>query len=463
MGKLPAGVADDGFAVVVDIGKTLSKVSLWTRDGRLLDRQSRLNSPRTDNNYRALDIDGIGGWLLDSLTRYAGQPVESIIAVAHGAAFVALADGALAFPPPDYEHPVPDLAGYRAGRDGFDISGSPALPGGLNLGAQLHWMEALHGELFRRATLLPFAQYWAWFLSGEARSEATSLGCHSDLWAHGEGHWSPLAVRRGWSAQFAPLARAGDALGRLRPEIVAATGLPASVRVHCGLHDSNAALHAACGFDELGQREATVLSTGTWFVAMRTPGGRAAHRVLDASRDCLVNVDILGRPLPSARFMGGREIELLGARIDRPGTEGVAEVLRHGTLILPGFVHGSGPFPSAHGRWLREAETAAERDAAVAIYAALMADVSLDLIGSGERLLVEGRFAGSEIFVRALAALRPDTQVFVSSEGIDASFGALRAIVPDVKPAGTLQRVPPLSADICRLRDEWRATALEPA
>ena len=34
-------------------------------------------------------------------------------------------------------------------------------------------------------------------------------------------------------------------------------------------------------------------------------GGRAV--TLDADRDVLVNVNALGGPVPSARFMGGRE------------------------------------------------------------------------------------------------------------------------------------------------------------
>jgi hypothetical protein len=34
---------------------------------------------------------------------------------------------------------------------------------------------------------------------------------------------------------------------------------------------------------------------------------------LDPARDVLVNVNALGQPVPSARFMGGREYELIRA------------------------------------------------------------------------------------------------------------------------------------------------------
>lgn len=404
-----------------------------------------------------LDAEGIAGWLVDALAHYAGHPVEAIIPVAHGAGVAAVADGALAFAPLDYEHTIPEaaMAAYRAQRDAFALTGSPALPDGLNIGSQLHLLEQLHGDDFRRATLLPWAQYWAWFLSGEARSEVTSLGCHSDLWAPAKGDFSPMAERRGWAAQFAPMTQAGEVIGTLRADLAAQTGLPATARVHAGLHDSNAALLAARGFAEIAGQEATVLSTGTWFIAMRTAAEPVDPAALPEARDCLVNVDAFGQPVPSARFMGGREIELLGERIDHPGTASAADVLYSGAMVLPGQVPGSGPFPTSTGRWINRPEDRTERAAAVALYAALMADVSLSLIGAKGVLLIEGRFAASEIFTRALAALRPATRVYTASGEADVSFGALRLLLPELAPPGALKLVAPIEADLAAYRAEW--------
>ena len=146
------------------------------------------------------------------------------------------------------------------------------MPDGLNLGAQLFWLDRLHPDAMASATLVPWAQYWAWFLSGVAVSEVSSLGCHTDLWAPGVGAFSPLAQRLGWAARFAPLVSAGDGVGTLRPELAAPTGLLPAIRIHAGLHDSAAALHAARGFAEIAGHEATVLSTGTWFIGMRLSG-----------------------------------------------------------------------------------------------------------------------------------------------------------------------------------------------
>jgi sugar (pentulose or hexulose) kinase len=443
----------EGTIIVADFGKTHAKLSLWSRDGHCVRRETRANAGLPARPYAALDVAGITDWLLKALNSFADHPVEAIIPVSHGAAVAGVRDGALAFPPMDYEWPIPSgvLEDYAAQRDSFAITGSPAFPMGLNFGAQLYYLEtrsALDG-----VTLLPYAQYWAWLLSGVAVSEVTSLGCHSDLWCPTERNYSPMARRRGWAAQFAPLAKAGDVIGTLRPDLAAQTGLSPDVRIHAGLHDSNAALVAARGFVEIAEKEATVLSTGTWFVAMWS-AGQACHPLPEA-RDCLINVDVNGDPVPSARFMGGREIEVLGERIDRPGIDGVAEVLSSGAMVLPNQTLGSGPFPTAQGRWINAPENADIRSAAVALYAALMADVSLGLIGARETLLIEGRFAASETFTRALATLRPDITVYTAKAEADVSFGALRMINPDLKPQGSLTKIQPLPLDLSDYKQQW--------
>ncbi|XHS00525.1 carbohydrate kinase [Sphingomonas sp. DBB INV C78] len=453
---------------MVDIGKTLSKVTLWSPDGRLLDRQVRANAPVVVDGLRRLDAARIGSWILETLARHAHSGVEAIIPVGHGAGVAALVDDALAFLPLDYEQDVPEdvMRAYRAERDAFALIGSPALPGGLNIGTQLYWLERLYPDVMGKATLVPWAQYWAWFLSGGAASEVTSLGCHSDLWLPDAGRFSPMAERFGWAGRFAPLARAGDAAGTLRPDIAVATGLAPSVRVLVGLHDSNAALLAARGFPEVGAEEATVLSTGTWFIAMRLADSASTRPVLAEDRDCLVNVDAHGSPLPSARFMGGREIESVikidTRRVDiapdqPPLLATVPALLAAHSMLLPTLAPGCGPFPRARNGWLHEPVDWFARRAAACLYAALVTDAALDLIGSRERLLVEGRFAEAQVFVRALAALRPDTAVYTANAHNDVSFGALRLIEPGLRPQGKLVRAEPLEGDLESYRRSWRA------
>lgn len=456
----------DGFAIIVDIGKTLAKVSLWSREGEMLDRETRPNEVIEVDGIRRLDTAGIESLVFASLAKFADHPVEYIVPVAHGAGVAVLQDGSLAVPPIDYEQELPQTVqeGYAKIRAPFIETGSPKLPAGLNFGAQLFWLDSLYPGLASQSTLVPWAQYWTWFLTGKACTEVTSMGCHSDLWAPASGAFSSLAKQQGWADRFAPLALAADVVGTIRPELAEKLGLSQGVKVLAGLHDSNAALHAARGFDEIAESEATILSTGTWFIAMRLAQQATKLSDLPEARDCLVNVDALGNPVPSARFMGGREIETLiqidtrqvDIKPDQPHLlAAVRGILDNGAMVLPTLAPGNGPFPHAEGGWINRPEDWFARRAGACLYAALVTDTALDLIGSQDCLLVEGRFAEAEVFVRALAALRPNTAVYVANAHNDVSYGALRLINPDLRPKGGLNRVAPLEHDLSAYRQAW--------
>lgn len=443
---------------------------MWSRNGRLLDRQTHSNEARTVDGIRRLDTTGIGEWLVEAIARYRGHPVDTLIPTGHGAGVAAIVDGALAFAPLDYEQTIPAdiMTAYRAERDPFAITGSPALPDGLNMGSQLFWLDRLYPEAMASATLVPWAQYWAWFLTGIAKSEMTSLACHTDLWFPGENRFSPMAKRLGWAERFAPLAHAADPIGRVKPDIAAVAGLPAAAKVLAGIHDSNAALLSASASKEIARREATILSTGTWFIAMRLAEDGSSTGALSEHRDGLINVDANGRCIPSARFMGGREIEVaLGSDADRIDIaddqaaliSAAAGVVAEGAMLLPTFANGCGPFPDGQSRWIEQPADRQARRAAVALYAALVTDASLDLVGTSERLVIEGRFANCDLFVRALASLRPGTDVFAAGEENDVSFGALRLINPHLTPAGQLKAVEPLGFDLTFYRAIWRVEA----
>lgn len=459
------------LTVVLDVGKTATKATLWSPDGDCVARQVRANRRIETGAYPSLDVEGIETWLAAVLSEFSGLGrIGSIVPVAHGAAAAIVRDGQLAAPPLDYEFEPPEAvrADYLNDRDAFAVNGSPAMGMSLNLGLQLYYLERLIPDLMTgNATIVPWAQYWAWRLCGVAACEISSLGSHTDLWSPGNGRPSPMAVRLGWAKRLAPMRHAAAAIGTLSPEWVGRTGLPAGVRVHAGVHDSNAALNAARAYPEMSGRDATVVSTGTWFVAMRSPGPEAdLVSVLRTSpAGCLINVDPAGEPVPTALFMGGREIEILSGgqanRLDDPAYQGeiaggVGACLDAGAMVLPTMVHGTGPFPDQLGGWVDRPRDQAQASAAVALYAALVADHALDLIGARDRLLVEGRFAGVQTFVSALATLRPGTRVFSSLSEGDVSFGTFRLLRPGVAPTRALGGASKLGIDLNGYRGLWR-------
>ena len=277
--------------------------------GEVLAQRSRACAVLPGPPYPQLDLDGIWRWAVAALRELAAMaPIRCIVPVAHGAAAVLMGGEAPVLPALDYEHPAPDAcAGELAALlDPFALTGSPILPLGMCLGAQLHWQERSFPDAFARASdLLLLPQYWAWRLSGVRATEVTSLGAHTHLWRPAEGAFSGLVERRGWARLFSPMRRAWETLGPVKPEVAAATGLPRDCRVVAGIHDSNASY-----LPHLVARAApfTVLSTGTWVIAMAA--GAGIDR-LDPAADMLANVDAHGQPVPTARFMGGREVELV--------------------------------------------------------------------------------------------------------------------------------------------------------
>jgi len=137
-------------------------------------------------------------------------------------------------------------------------------------------------------------------------------------------------------------------------------------------------------------------------------------------------------------------------------------VLASGAMHLPTLAPGCGPFPDHAGRWINAPHDWYERRAAACLYAALVADTALGLVGARGTLLVEGRFAHAQVLVRAIASLRPDLAVYVAHADTDVSFGALRLVDPALAPPGGLSRVMPLDHDLEPYRMAWTAAVLTP-
>lgn len=462
---------DDRLTVVLDIGKTVAKASLWDAAGAMIAWQSRANEIIVTDHYRALDTGGIESWFAGVLSGFAAiGRIGAIVPVAHGAAAAIIGANGLAAPVMDYETEIPpDIrAAYLRERDPDRETGSPAMDLGLNLGLQLYYQQSRLPRLFESdSTILPWAQYWAYRLSGVAVSEVSSFGAHTDLWNPARNAPSEMAVRMGWAKSFAPFRKAGDRIGPISAEWADRCNLPGDIDIYAGIHDSNAALHAARANPEIAARGATILSTGTWFVSMRSlaPGQAFDIGKLPFDRGCLVNIDPEGRPVPTALFMGGRELDLLNAggghRIDAEGDqpaliEAARSCIASDVMILPTQTEGIGPFADHKGIWVNRPAEPVKVTAAMALYVALVADAALDLIGSENILIVDGRFGNAAVFTGALASLRGPTEVYTSSAEHDVSRGALRLVRPELNDAGQLRRVTALTTELSRYRDQWR-------
>jgi len=423
---------------VVDIGKTSAKVLALDRAGGVRQRHTCASRASAAAPYPHIDVEPMFRWVLDALGEVAAHdPIDTIVCTAHGAAAALIADGRLALPVLDYEAlPPRDIdRDYDRVAPRFAETLSPRLPAGLNLGRQLFWQQtAFPAEFARVQAILTYPQYWAWRLCGVPASEVSALGAHTDLWDPRGRQFSSLARERGWGRLFAPLRAAWELLGTLRPEVAQAIGVPATCRVLCGVHDSNAAL-LRCVAASISGTAMAVVSTGTWFICFR-PGGDLDR--LDGARDMLANVAPDGTPLACARFMGGRECEAIasGGDLGAADATDLARLIASGAMALPSFVDLGGPFPGRRGAVIGGAGLAVGERAALAIlYAALVTDLCLDLLDAPADLAVLGPFAGNGLYPGILAALKPERRVLVDTAVDATAIGAGWLAVRGSNPA----------------------------
>jgi len=445
---------------VLDVGKTNVKLVLF--EGTATLWQSAMpNRVLPGPPYPHADVEAIWRFFLAGLAEAARlHAIDDIAVTSHGATLALVGEEGLALPVMDYEFAgVDDIeADYAPFRPPFAETLSPPISAGLNAGRQVFYQEARHPADFARVRhILPYAQYFAWRLTGVARGEVTGLGCHSDLWAIPGQRLSSLAARRGWERLFPPMVPAYAVIGPPTPAVLAETGLPPTVRVRAGIHDSNGSLlpHLLAIDPPF-----TVVSTGTWVVILALGASTAR---LDPALDMLAYADVEGRGVPAAKFMGGREFAAI-LQDGRPnGDENdLAAVMTAGVLALPSFAPNGGPFPGRPAEILGTLpEGEGMRSALASLYGALVTDYLLEALGASRGpLVIEGSFAVNRCYCAVLAALRPGQAVLTGADGGGTAYGAsLLASWPQRpdRPPMT-PTAPRVDAEaVLRYRSLWRA------
>lgn len=416
------------YTFIFDIGKTNVKGFVLDHTGQSVWSSSTRNIPQTDGDYPSFDVDNTWSWLQDTLKRAAASfSITAINVSTHGACAVLLDEkGELLLPVMDYE--VESLecddANYSSIRPSYEETQSPSLSGGLNLGRQLWWLQQNYSERFSALKqILFYPQYWVWKLTGKAVAETTSLGCHTDLWQPNEALYSSLADNLNIREALPPIVSCIEAVGPVKSELAKTLGLPDDCMVYPGVHDSNSGLARYLASDL--EAPFNVISTGTWVVSMAVGGDSAT---LKDELDMLANVDVRGEPVPCARFMGGREFELLCeltkvADDEEITREAIEDIIRSNVFALPPFDEGSGPFrysnekgqiigPVRHGKTL------------ATLYLLMMIDYELELLASEGEILFGSASQKNPLLCQMLAQLRPNQAVLLSNDTTSTVKGA---------------------------------------
>jgi sugar (pentulose or hexulose) kinase len=441
---------------IFDLGKTNSKLFVISGTGAVLSEARTSPVWRDEGDLRVLDDETLFNWMRHSLgDAVTTHGVDRIMFSGHGCTFALVQGDRLLHPVLDYEQEPPAAFADRIDRLVPDYSEtfSPRLPLGFNFGRHILWLAERSPQLLAHCdAILCYPQFWSWKFSGSKVSEVSYLGCHSHLWAPISDDFSSLVDGQGWRSKMPDFARAGEEVGTHHLEL--ADGSTVALAVHNGVHDSNSALYY---YRSLGFSDFTLVSTGTWVVIFNPSSPLGA---LDRERDMLANVTVDHNPVATIRFMGGREYDVAsGGWKQGVSADAVLAVIEKKAFALPSFAAG-GPIPGRAGRFIGPELQGEERAAAALLYVALMTDLSLELIGSTNPIVIDGGLVKTGFYAAVLAALRPDQTVYSSSNAEGSAFGAAALVFEQFgespfKNACTVSS-PARIAGLEAYRDLWR-------
>lgn len=421
---------------IFDVGKTNKKLFLFDEQYRIVWEQSTNCEPTMDEDGEPCeDVVGLTEWIRSSLARIAALPDLTIRAVnfsAYGASLVYIGDkGEPVAPLYNYLKPYPEQLKKQfydtyGGEITFSmLTASPVL-GSLNSGMQLYRVREEKPELFGRIRYaLHLPQYLSFLLTGEACSDITSIGCHTNLWNYSQQHYHEWVYREGIVDKLAPIL----------PSTTVLPAKPWGVS-GIGLHDSSAAL---IPYLESFREPFVLISTGTWCITMN-PFNDSPLTVAELQRDCLCYLSYQGRPVKASRLFAGYEHEQQVKRLaeqfhvtpERAGT--VAFDPEYMALLRSGGRTEPVSFEQAYHRLMMD------------IMERQVASVQLVLHDTGvRRIFVDGGFGKNQVYMHLLAEAFPETEVFAASIPQATAIGAALAIHKDWNSR-------PLPGDIIELK-----------
>jgi sugar (pentulose or hexulose) kinase len=443
---------------VLDIGKTNVKCVVFDAKGQtLFERQTR-NDVLLGPPYPHFDVERIWNFFGAALHEACkSHQIEVVVPTTHGASGVLVNEAGLALPIMDYEFAgIEDVsARYDALRDPFSKTFSPSLKNGLNLGRQFAYAAWKFPDAYAKAThILTYPQYWGWRLTGVLATDICSLGTHTDLWFPLEARTSDLAEKLGVASRLAPLRDPWATLGTIQPQVAKAFDIPSTIKVLCGIHDSNASLLPYLG---AVKSPFTLLSTGTWVITMAVGHSLAT---LNGGADMLSNIDACGRPIACANFMGGREYGVIAGDCAMPPAHtAIGMLIDTQVFALPCFTTGSGPYATRKSE-IRGVFAPDQRTSLATLYAAMMCVNRLDDLNVTQGdILVDGNFAQNETLCSLIAALRPNQNLFAAKDHSGTARGAsLLASWGKPHAAPELKHINPAALPgLAAYYEEWKA------
>ena len=403
--------------IVLDIGKTnvkLTFVNSLTNQTAHSFRTKQKNVTRL--GIKILDSNSIYEWAHKHIELIGKKYVlDKFVCTAHGTSIALIGhDNQELLACTDYEYKFDKFVDkYKEIAPKFSESFTPFLENGLNIGQQLFYLYKKNPKLIRNTKyILSYPQYIVWKLSGIFSSEISYLGCHTHLWDFRKNKLSSFVKKLKLENKFPPMKKAWEVIGQKK---IANSNL----QIANGVHDSNASY---LYFKNSDIRNFTLVTTGTWYIIFNQ---KASLKHLNPNLDMLANIDVFGKPVPTIRFMGGREYDYLIKKFKiTTNTKALKNFDYKDYLIYPSYASGGAFANKKININLFKKLNRGQIYYLICLYIAFIINFCLNTIKSSNTIILDGPITKNITIMKILSSLREKQLVLKNKKEIGTTLGA---------------------------------------
>lgn len=409
-------VSKNKLNVVLDIGKTNVKLIFLKNDKIVKEYKTKQQNGIYKNSIKTLKSGKIVIWLIEKLKKESTKNIlENFVCTTHGCSLAFIGyDNKEIIACTDYEYSFDKYKKeFLKVEPKFSISFTPLLEGGLNTGLQIFYFSKKFPTVLKKTKyILSYPQYIAWKLSKTYSNEITYVGCHSYLWDFKKNKYSQLTKKLSVENKFPPMKKAWDVIGGFKLN-------NKKINILNGVHDSNASY---LYFLKSNLKSFTLVSTGTWYITLNQ---QTNIKKLKPNYDMLCGINVFGKSVPTMRFMGGREYELLYKKLKVSSSHfKISKSILQENLILPSYAPG-GPFIIKNYNLKNILSLKSdERYSLICIYISFVLNFVLDEMNSKNTLILDGPITKNRDIMNIIASIRKHQETFKNRKEIGTGLGA---------------------------------------
>ena len=425
-------VSSKKLNIVLDIGKTNVKLTFVDS---INNKTIKFFKTKQKNIYRhgikILNANSIFEWAIKKIT-YIGRKhnLDKFVCTAHGTSIALISyDDKELLACTDYEYKFDKLFNsYKKIAPKFNESFSPFLENGLNIGQQIYYLYKRKQKLIKETKyILNYPQYIVWKLTSGFSSEISYVGCHTHLWDFKRNKLSSFVKKIKLEKKFPKIRKAWDTIGQRKIG-------ESNLKIINGIHDSNASY---LYFKNSDIKNFTLVSTGTWYIIFNQ---KTPLKNLNPSLDMLANIDVFGKPVPTMRFMGGREYDhLMGVFKISNKTRAIKNFSFHNYLIYPSYASGGGFSINKINIGFYEGLNKGQIYYLICLYISFVINFCLNQMKSSNTIILDGPITKNITIMKILSSLRKKQIVLKNKREIGTTLGATNLF--NIKKKNKLQTV----------------------